>query len=90
MARLSLTLPHRRLGHNVWELLRNGARILREFLGGIPYGALLIIAGGSPCQQLTMAGQYQGKQGLAGQQSIIFYALPVTARATTELRPDLR
>eukprot|EP00974_Lingulodinium_polyedra_P066694 6456040-Lingulodinium_polyedra.AAC.1 len=32
-ARLALTLPHRRLGHNVWEPLRNGARILREFLG---------------------------------------------------------
>eukprot|EP00974_Lingulodinium_polyedra_P005882 557601-Lingulodinium_polyedra.AAC.1 len=32
-ARLALTLPHRRLGYNVWELLRNGARVLREFLG---------------------------------------------------------
>eukprot|EP00974_Lingulodinium_polyedra_P121947 11180943-Lingulodinium_polyedra.AAC.1 len=28
-ARLALTLPHRRLGYNVRELLRNGARILR-------------------------------------------------------------
>eukprot|EP00974_Lingulodinium_polyedra_P122181 11181835-Lingulodinium_polyedra.AAC.1 len=37
-----------------------------------------------------MAGQYQGKQGLAGRQSILFYALPVTAKATTDLRSDLR
>eukprot|EP00974_Lingulodinium_polyedra_P009547 915426-Lingulodinium_polyedra.AAC.1 len=37
-----------------------------------------------------MAGRYQGRQGLAGPRSILFYALPVPARATAELRPDLR
>eukprot|EP00974_Lingulodinium_polyedra_P028383 2737472-Lingulodinium_polyedra.AAC.1 len=54
-----------------------------------PRGALFLIIGGSPCQQLTRAGRYKGQQGLTGRESILFYAIPAIAKATAELRPDL-
>eukprot|EP00974_Lingulodinium_polyedra_P027115 2616213-Lingulodinium_polyedra.AAC.1 len=58
-------------------------------LDGTPWGALVLLIGGSPCQQLTTAGRRQGRQGLAGRDSVLFYAIPAIARAITELRPDV-
>eukprot|EP00974_Lingulodinium_polyedra_P058686 5649493-Lingulodinium_polyedra.AAC.1 len=43
----------------------------------------------SPGQQLARAGGRQGRQGLAGREPILFYAIPAIARAAAELRPDL-
>eukprot|EP00974_Lingulodinium_polyedra_P119829 11172643-Lingulodinium_polyedra.AAC.1 len=50
----------------------------------------MLIIGGSPRQQLTRANRHNGRQGLAGRDSVLFYAIPTIARAITELRPDLR
>ena len=58
-------------------------------LRGIPRGALLLIIAGSPCQDLTVAGRYRGRLGIAGPQSVLFYAVPVVARAVSEIRPDI-
>eukprot|EP00974_Lingulodinium_polyedra_P021444 2072500-Lingulodinium_polyedra.AAC.1 len=64
---------------NVWELLRNGAKRLKGVLRAAPQGAMLLVVGGSPCQQLSVAGPHQGRLGLAGGQSVLFYAIPAIA-----------
>eukprot|EP00974_Lingulodinium_polyedra_P049515 4759972-Lingulodinium_polyedra.AAC.1 len=76
MAALGLAIPHERLTYDVWDMLRGGATELRGMLDRIPHGSLLLVIGGSPCQQLTTAGRYNGRQGLAGRDSRLFYALP--------------
>eukprot|EP00974_Lingulodinium_polyedra_P083305 8064267-Lingulodinium_polyedra.AAC.1 len=58
-------------------------------LGRAPEEALVLVVGGPPCQQLFWAGRNRGRQVLAGPDSIFFYAIPVIARAITELRPDV-
>ena len=54
-----------------------------------PPGALLVVIAGSPCQQLTTAGTWGGRQGLAGPDSVLFFAVPAVAAAVTQLRPDV-
>eukprot|EP00974_Lingulodinium_polyedra_P071754 6941812-Lingulodinium_polyedra.AAC.1 len=56
MARLGKAIPHHWLARDVWDLLRGGAELLRRMLGDTPRGALVLIIGGSPCQQLARAG----------------------------------
>eukprot|EP00974_Lingulodinium_polyedra_P110637 10698866-Lingulodinium_polyedra.AAC.1 len=56
---------------------------------GPPHGSLLLIIGGSPCQELTTAGARRGRLGLGGSHSILFYAIPATASVAAQLRPDL-
>ena len=68
---------------------RPGARVLAGGRGVFPCAAVLVLIAGSPCQQLTRAGQYEGKQGSAVQSSL-YYAVPLIAWATAELRRDLR
>eukprot|EP00974_Lingulodinium_polyedra_P122395 11182634-Lingulodinium_polyedra.AAC.1 len=58
--------PRARVAKNVWEFLRNGARQLRRALEATPRGAMLLIIGGLPCQQLSSAGPRRGRLGLAG------------------------
>eukprot|EP00974_Lingulodinium_polyedra_P025290 2444504-Lingulodinium_polyedra.AAC.1 len=58
-------------------------------LDNAPWGALVPIIGGSPCQQFAQAGRYQGRRGLAGRDSILFYAIPVIARIVADARPDV-
>ena len=69
---------HVRLCSDVWDLVREPT-ILRAFLTRVPREALLLLVGGSPCQQLTRMGRYQGAQGLCGPTSVHFYIVPVLA-----------
>eukprot|EP00974_Lingulodinium_polyedra_P131340 11217311-Lingulodinium_polyedra.AAC.1 len=38
---------------DVWDILRKGAAPLRRVLQSVPPRGLLLIVGGSPCQELT-------------------------------------
>jgi len=80
---------HTRIYEDVWQLLHEHAGPLRRFLEKCPIGVLLLIAAGSPCQQLTAAGKHRGKQGLCGRDSNLFYAVPAVAYASQVYRPDL-
>ena len=73
----------------MWDLVREDSDILRRAMERLPRGALLLIAGGPPCAQLTKAGAEQGRVGLAGQQSVLFYAMPAIAYRASQIRPDL-
>eukprot|EP00975_Prorocentrum_lima_P037899 7973732-Prorocentrum_lima.AAC.1 len=55
----------------------------------IPTGALCLLVAGTPCQQLTTMGRFQGRQGLGGTESRHFFALPYVARLIQQERPDL-
>jgi hypothetical protein len=74
---------------DVWDLVRTDAAALRQVLDSVPRNALLLIVAGSPCQQLTSAGTLGGSQGLRGQDSILFYAVPTIARLCQDIRPDI-
>eukprot|EP00974_Lingulodinium_polyedra_P019615 1895296-Lingulodinium_polyedra.AAC.1 len=70
-------------------MLKDDAAPLRQVLGATPPGALLLIVGGSPCQDLTIAGPSRGRLGLAGAHSVQYYAIPAIASAAAALRPDV-
>ena len=80
--------PHTRLALNVWDLL-DTPDILHAFLAQVPRGALLLVAGGPPCQDLTNAGSSGGALGLAGERSSHFYIFPGLCRVVQFARPDL-
>lgn len=82
--------PYRKATKVLWDLMRNRAAALSRVLATTPRNALMLIIAGSPCEQLTTAGAYQGKQGLCGPDSILMYAIPIIARAAQDLRPDLQ
>eukprot|EP00969_Alexandrium_andersonii_P285101 12603419-Alexandrium_andersonii.AAC.1 len=44
-------IPARSLANNAWELLDSRGAVLRKLVESIPPKAVLLIAGGSPCQQ---------------------------------------
>ena len=81
---------HTKVAGDVWDLLRHDMAALRRVLRAARPGALLLIVGGSPCQQLTVAGPSRGRHGLAGPDSRHFFAFPAVAWAAQWLRPDLR
>eukprot|EP00975_Prorocentrum_lima_P037237 7835340-Prorocentrum_lima.AAC.1 len=56
-------LPHHLLARDVWELCSRESEQRGRMLAAIPSGALCIFVAGSPCQQLTTIGAYQGRQG---------------------------
>ena len=88
-AALGLGPPHLRVAADVWDMLRGTAEPLRRVLDAAPRGALLLVIAGSPCQQLTVAGRWRGRQGLAGPDSVNFFAVPAVTGAVRRLRPDL-
>ena len=88
-AACGMGVPHTQIARDVWDLVRGDAGPLRAALRAVPQGALLLLVAGSPCQDLTAAGRYRGRRGIAGPQSVLFYAVPVVARAISEIRPDL-
>ena len=88
-AACGMGVPHTQIARDVWDLVRGDAGPLRAALRAVPQGALLLLVAGSPCQDLTVAGRYRGRRGIAGPQSVLFYAVPVVARAISEIRPDL-
>ena len=80
--------PHRRIARDVWELLNSPAKLWEVCRAVEPEGMLLII-GGSPCQQITPMGASEGRLGVCGVDSNNFFVFPLVARAVTCLRPDL-
>eukprot|EP00972_Heterocapsa_arctica_P027585 4055423-Heterocapsa_arctica.AAC.1 len=58
-------------------------------LSHIEPGAMVLIIGGSPCQQLTTMGKERGATGLCGPDSKHFFALPLLRWAVETARPDL-
>ena len=50
-------------------LLEDRSGPLAKILRQIPWGALLLLIGGSPCQDLTTMGPSKGKVGLCGSRS---------------------
>ena len=67
-----------------------GLNPLQRYADSLPEGTLVLVVAGSPCQQLTHGGRLRGRQGLCGQQSVQFYAVPVVAWFLAEYRADLR
>ena len=55
-------------------LLDDGARILREFVTLSDYCHVFVI-GGSPCTDLTYAGQEHGRLGICGPDSVFFFTM---------------
>eukprot|EP00959_Pyramimonas_sp_CCMP1952_P297888 6231389-Pyramimonas_sp.AAC.1 len=51
---------------------------------------LLLIVAGSPCTNLSSAGQFGGLDGLAGPRSVNFFAAPLAWARARRLRPDFR
>ena len=80
--------PHTCVAFNVWDLLHS-PRILRNLLDQVPLGALFLVAGGPPCQDLTKAGASGGAAGVAGARSSDVYAFPAICRVVQVARPDL-
>ncbi|MFM7980889.1 MAG: hypothetical protein ACKPKO_16380, partial [Candidatus Fonsibacter sp.] len=77
------------MAEDVWDILRRRAETLAAMLAQIPTGGLLLIIGGSPCQQLTMIGPGVGHIGLTGKDSVNLFAFSVIAWLAQRLRPDL-
>eukprot|EP00972_Heterocapsa_arctica_P024032 3540703-Heterocapsa_arctica.AAC.1 len=50
---------------------------------------MLIVVGGSPCQQLTKAGKGEGKVGLCGVESSNFFIFPLVCWIIQKIRPDV-
>ena len=88
-AGLTGSVPHRRLGADVWDLLRGNPAPIQVFADALPEGCLVLVIAGSPCQQLTWAGPYQGRQGLCGNDSHLFFVVPTLVWVLASLRPDV-
>ena len=58
-------------------------------LESTPRGAMLLMAGGLPCQQLAAIGQHAGQLGLRGRDSVNFFIFPALAWMIQRRRPDL-
>ena len=76
---------------DVWDLglLRHKGRALAAMRAKVEPNALHVIIGGSPCQQLTLAGRHGGKEGLCGDDSWNFYVFPLILHAAKQARPDV-
>ena len=77
------------VGHDVWDLVRNGGSQFAALLRRIPPGSVFLIAGGSPCQQFSPMGRGGGMLGLAGRESYHMYVFPILLWMTQRARPDL-
>ena len=82
-------VPYQWLARNVWDLVRNEGKVLTDYAHRLPTGALLLLPAGSPCQQLTRLGPCKGVRGLCGEDSSLFFVLPVIIQILQECRPDL-
>ena len=77
-----------RVAGDVWDLLGHKGRALAGMLAEIEPGAMLIIVGGSPCQQLTLAGRHS-REGLCVDDSWNFYVFPLILHAAKRARLDI-
>eukprot|EP00969_Alexandrium_andersonii_P284537 12578754-Alexandrium_andersonii.AAC.1 len=48
-------------------------------LSAVPAGGVLLVVGGSPCQQFSTMGRGRGSIGLAGTDSYQFFVFPAVA-----------
>ena len=60
---------------DVWTALDDDARPLREFLGLLPPEAKIFLGAGSPCQDVTVAGESKGTLGFTGPRSFHVHAI---------------
>ena len=88
-AALGMGPAHVRMAGDVWDILREPGGRLRWLHDHIPRGALTLLVAGSPCQDLTSAGAHEGRVGLCGERSVLFYVIPALAWALARSRPDL-
>eukprot|EP00969_Alexandrium_andersonii_P146664 6485303-Alexandrium_andersonii.AAC.1 len=58
--RLGPALPVERLASDVRDLLRQDGELMLRVLAAVPAGGVLLIAGGSPCQQFSTMGRGRG------------------------------
>ena len=78
-----------RIATDVWQILREGTRLLQQICEAAPNNAMLLIIAGSPCQQNCTFGDGKGHIGLCGDQSFNYFCVPIIASLATKLRPDL-
>ena len=71
------------------DLRRNRGCALAKMLAEVEPDAMLVIVGGSPCQQLTLAGRRGGREGLCGNDLWNFYVFPLVLHAVKCARPDI-
>eukprot|EP00969_Alexandrium_andersonii_P309039 13657829-Alexandrium_andersonii.AAC.1 len=69
VSRLGPKLQVRRLGSDVWGLVRHDCRLPQTLLESAPIGAVLLAIGGPPCQQFSPTGRHGGGLGLTGKES---------------------
>ena len=86
-ANLSRGVAYQRLARDVWDLLRGSPSPFEQFVLRLPQWCLVIIIAGSPCQQLSWAGRYQGRQGLCGPDSVLFSSFPFSSGQRTDYDP---
>ena len=77
-----------RVAGDAWDLLRDRGSALAKMLKEVEPGAVLVV-GGSPCQQLTLAGRHRGREGVCGSDSWNFYVFPLVLHAVKCARPDI-
>ena len=70
-----------RVAGDAWDPLRDRGSALAKMLKEVEPGAMLVVVGGSPCQQLTLAGRHGGREGLCGSDSWNFYVFPLVLHA---------
>ncbi|CAK0788266.1 unnamed protein product, partial [Prorocentrum cordatum] len=87
-ARLTGTTPHVKLAGDIWDLFRGADPPLARFGRGFPPGSLVLVIAGTPPQQLHAAGPHQGRQGLCGDDSYLFWTIPLVVWSLQGLRPD--
>lgn len=81
--------PRPLIVYDVWHLVHNQLLPLANILSQIPLGAVLAIIAGSPCQDFTFAGQFQGRLGMCGSRSILIFVPALLCYACQQLRPDI-
>jgi hypothetical protein len=73
---------------DVWDIVRNKALVLREFLAQIGEDDPVILVAGSPCQDLTLYGPSKGILGVCGETSRHFNVIPVIIAIIQALQPS--
>ena len=87
-ARSTGTTPHVKLAGDVWDLFRGVDPPLARFGRGFPPESLVLVVAGTPPQQLHFAGRHQGRQGICGDDSYLFWTIPLVVWTLQDLRPD--
>jgi site-specific DNA-cytosine methylase len=81
--RTKLNIPARYVS-DVWEIVRDNARALRELFVIASHVNKVVLIGGSPCQDLTFMSKHSGILGVTGDRSFhfhVFVAIIVAVRA---------